>query len=95
MQAAVDVRNDILNGVIKSVVFGVAVTWIAVFWLRKGMSIVPIRIAPLRERGLGVRKTATVELSNGFMDGPQAMRRARSDHARAACRPDGDRYRLF
>jgi len=31
MQAAVDVRQDILNGVIKSVVFGVAVTLIAVF----------------------------------------------------------------
>ena len=31
MQASVDVRNDILNGVIKSIVFGVAVTWIAVF----------------------------------------------------------------
>ena len=31
MQAAVDVRDDIMNGVIKSVVFGVAVTWIAVF----------------------------------------------------------------
>ena len=31
MQAAVDLRNDILNGVIKSVVFGVAVAWIAVF----------------------------------------------------------------
>ena len=31
MQAAVDFSNDILNGVIKSVVFGVAVTWIAVF----------------------------------------------------------------
>ena len=31
MQASVDVRLDILNGVIKSVVFGVAVTWIAVF----------------------------------------------------------------
>lgn len=31
MQAAVDVRNDIFNGVIKSVVFGIAVTWIAVF----------------------------------------------------------------
>ncbi len=31
MQAAVDVREDIMNGVIKSVVFGVAVTWIAVF----------------------------------------------------------------
>jgi phospholipid/cholesterol/gamma-HCH transport system permease protein len=31
MQAAVDFREDILNGVIKSVVFGVAVAWIAVF----------------------------------------------------------------
>ena len=31
MQAAVDVRQDILNGVIKSFVFGVAVTLIAVF----------------------------------------------------------------
>ncbi len=31
MQAAVDVRKDIFNGVIKSVVFGIAVTWIAVF----------------------------------------------------------------
>ena len=31
MQAAVDVREDILNGVIKSVVFGIAVSWIAVF----------------------------------------------------------------
>ncbi|HET9735035.1 MAG TPA: lipid asymmetry maintenance ABC transporter permease subunit MlaE [Burkholderiales bacterium] len=31
MQAAVDVRNDILNGVIKSIVFAVAVTFIAVF----------------------------------------------------------------
>ena len=31
MQAQVDFRNDILNGVIKSIVFGVAVTWIAVF----------------------------------------------------------------
>jgi phospholipid/cholesterol/gamma-HCH transport system permease protein len=31
MQDAVDVRKDILNGVIKSIVFGVAVTLIAVF----------------------------------------------------------------
>jgi phospholipid/cholesterol/gamma-HCH transport system permease protein len=31
MQDAVDVRKDVLNGVIKSVVFGVAVTLIAVF----------------------------------------------------------------
>ena len=31
MQDAVDVRKDIVNGVIKSLVFGVAVSWIAVF----------------------------------------------------------------
>jgi len=31
MQAAVDFHEDILNGCIKSLVFGVAVTWIAVF----------------------------------------------------------------
>jgi phospholipid/cholesterol/gamma-HCH transport system permease protein len=31
MQSAVDVREDVLNGVIKSFVFGVAITWIAVF----------------------------------------------------------------
>jgi phospholipid/cholesterol/gamma-HCH transport system permease protein len=31
MQAAVDFREDVLNGIIKSLVFGVAVTWIAVF----------------------------------------------------------------
>ena len=31
MQAAVDLRNDIVNGIIKSIVFGIAVTWIAVF----------------------------------------------------------------
>lgn len=31
MQSSVDFREDIVNGVIKSVVFGLAVTWIAVF----------------------------------------------------------------
>jgi phospholipid/cholesterol/gamma-HCH transport system permease protein len=31
MQSAVDVTEDVLNGVIKSCVFGVAVSWIAVF----------------------------------------------------------------
>ncbi|MCX7139199.1 MAG: lipid asymmetry maintenance ABC transporter permease subunit MlaE [Proteobacteria bacterium] len=31
MQSAVDFREDIVNGVIKSVVFGVAITWIALF----------------------------------------------------------------
>lgn len=30
MQSAVDLRLDVLNGIIKSVVFGLAVTWIAV-----------------------------------------------------------------
>ncbi len=38
MQSAVELRDDILNGVIKSVVFGVAVTWIAVF---EGWDTVP------------------------------------------------------
>ena len=38
MQAAVDVRSDIMNGVIKSVVFGVAVTWMSVF---EGYDAVP------------------------------------------------------
>lgn len=38
MQAAVDLREDIFNGVIKSSVFGVAVTWIAVF---EGYDTVP------------------------------------------------------
>jgi len=31
MQAAVDFREDVLNGFIKSLVFGIAVTWIAVY----------------------------------------------------------------
>ena len=31
MEAAVDFDEDVLNGVIKSLVFGVAITWIAVF----------------------------------------------------------------
>lgn len=38
MQAGVDFRDDIVNGVIKSVVFGVTVTWIAVF---EGYDAVP------------------------------------------------------
>ncbi|MFC1664303.1 lipid asymmetry maintenance ABC transporter permease subunit MlaE [Pseudomonadota bacterium] len=38
MQQGVDIYDDILNGVIKSVVFGVVVTWIAVF---EGYDAVP------------------------------------------------------
>lgn len=38
MQATVDFRIDVLNGIIKSIVFGVAITWIAVF---QGYDCVP------------------------------------------------------
>lgn len=38
MQSAVELREDIMNGVIKSIVFGIAVTWIAVF---EGYDTVP------------------------------------------------------
>lgn len=38
MQSAVDFRIDILNGIVKSVVFGFVVTWIAVF---QGYAAVP------------------------------------------------------
>jgi len=38
MQGAVDLQEDIVNGIIKSAVFGVAVTWIAVF---EGYDAVP------------------------------------------------------
>lgn len=31
MQASVDLRHDVVNGVVKSLLFGIAVTWIAVF----------------------------------------------------------------
>jgi len=31
MQSAVDFREDIVNGVIKSIAFGIVVTWIALF----------------------------------------------------------------
>ena len=31
MQSAVDFNEDVMNGVIKSIVFAVVVTWIAVF----------------------------------------------------------------
>ena len=39
MQSAVDFREDIVNGVIKSIVFGIAVTWIALF---EGLSLIHI-----------------------------------------------------
>src|SRR5581483_9157128 len=38
MQNGVDFRDDIVNGVVKSLVFGVTITWIAVF---EGYDAVP------------------------------------------------------
>jgi phospholipid/cholesterol/gamma-HCH transport system permease protein len=38
MKASVDLHEDVVNGIIKSAVFGVAVTWIAVF---EGYDAVP------------------------------------------------------
>ncbi len=51
MQAAVDFHDDILNGVIKSIVFGFVVTWIAVF---EGYDTVPT------SEGIGRATTRTV-----------------------------------
>jgi phospholipid/cholesterol/gamma-HCH transport system permease protein len=55
MQAAVDWSKDIMNGVIKSVVFGVAVTWIAVF---EGYD------APPTAEGVSHATTRTVVISS-------------------------------
>jgi phospholipid/cholesterol/gamma-HCH transport system permease protein len=55
MQAAVDFREDILNGVIKSFVFGVAISWIAVF---QGYD------APPTAEGVSRATTRTVVISS-------------------------------
>lgn len=55
MQAQVDLYNDILNGVIKSVVFAFVVTWIAVY---KGYDCVPT------SEGISRATTATVVQSS-------------------------------
>jgi phospholipid/cholesterol/gamma-HCH transport system permease protein len=51
MQSSVDFHEDVLNGVIKSVVFGAVVTWIAVF---EGYDTVPTA------EGIGRATTRTV-----------------------------------
>ena len=51
MQAKVDWNNDIVNGIIKSFVFGIAVTWIAVF---EGYDAIPT------SEGVGRATTRTV-----------------------------------
>ena len=55
MQTAVDFNDDILNGVIKSAVFGAVVTWIAVF---QGIDSVPT------SEGIGRATTRTVVYSS-------------------------------
>jgi phospholipid/cholesterol/gamma-HCH transport system permease protein len=55
MQAAVDFREDVLNGVIKAVVFGFVVTWIAVF---EGYDCVPT------SEGISQATTKTVVYSS-------------------------------
>lgn len=55
MQSAVNFRVDILNGIIKSVVFGIVVAWIAVF---QGYSCVPT------SQGIGRATTKTVVYSS-------------------------------
>lgn len=55
MQASVDFNEDVLNGVIKSVVFGVVCTWIAVF---QGFDLVPT------SEGISSATTRTVVYSS-------------------------------
>ena len=55
MQSAVDFRIDIVNGIIKSIVFGFVVTWIAVF---QGYNSVPTAA------GIGRATTKTVVYSS-------------------------------
>ncbi len=55
MQANVNFRMDVVNGIIKSVVFGIAVTWIAVF---EGYDCVPT------SEGIGRATTRTVVYSS-------------------------------
>ncbi|MBK8970252.1 MAG: lipid asymmetry maintenance ABC transporter permease subunit MlaE [Hahellaceae bacterium] len=55
MQASVDFHDDVLNGVIKSVVFGVVCTWIAVF---QGFDLVPT------SEGISSATTRTVVYSS-------------------------------
>lgn len=55
MQAAVDFNEDVVNGIIKSVVFGLLVTWIAVF---QGYDCIPTT------EGIGAATTRTVVYSS-------------------------------
>ena len=64
MQASVDVRDDIFNGVIKSFVFGVAVTAIALF---EGYDAKPTAEGVLRATTRTVVTSALVILALDFV----------------------------
>lgn len=55
MQQSVDFQEDVINGLIKSIVFGVVVTWIAVF---QGYDVVPT------SEGISAATTRTVVYSS-------------------------------
>lgn len=55
MQATVEWDKDVVNGIIKSIVFAIVVTWIAIF---KGYDAVPT------SEGISLATTQTVVLSS-------------------------------
>jgi phospholipid/cholesterol/gamma-HCH transport system permease protein len=55
MQGSVDFYDDVLNGVIKAIVFGIAVTWIALY---QGLESVPT------SEGISQSTTRTVVYSS-------------------------------
>jgi phospholipid/cholesterol/gamma-HCH transport system permease protein len=55
MQSSVDFYDDVINGIVKSIVFGLVIIWIAVF---QGYSCVPTA------EGIGYATTRTVVYSS-------------------------------
>ena len=64
MQAKVDFAEDVVNGVIKSLVFGIVVTWIALF---QGYDTTPTSEGVSRSTTRSVVHAALVVLSVDFV----------------------------
>ncbi|MBK1721403.1 lipid asymmetry maintenance ABC transporter permease subunit MlaE [Thiocystis violacea] len=64
MQAKIDFSDDVVNGVVKSLVFGVVVTWIALF---QGYNTVPTSIGVSRSTTRSVVHSALVVLGLDFV----------------------------
>lgn len=64
MQAKIDFEKDVVNGVIKSLVFGVVVTWIALF---QGYDSVPTSVGVSRSTTRSVVHSALVVLGLDFL----------------------------